>query len=102
MKINLNFRTANSLRHEFASKLLEQFAAEFCEDHDIYPAQTTVADLKDYARLLPLLIDWAVSKGWKLTTWELRRPYGDNNLFAYGLEFDDSCPLFMEARLKYS
>jgi hypothetical protein len=102
MKINLNHRTCGTTRYTIADKILEKVAEEFCEEYDVYPSQNTIANLKDYTNLLPLLINFAVSKGWKITTWELPRPNNDSNLYAYGLDFDKDCPLFMEARLKYS
>jgi len=102
MKINLHHGTLGIARYEFSNKLLEQLVAEFCEEYNIQPSDTTIYELKDYNKQLPILVNWAVSTGWKINTWELKRHPDNGNLFAYGLDFADDCPYFMEARLKYS
>ncbi len=102
MKFNLNSRTSRQrYGGEFIRIVLNKFVTEFCDEYDIYDSHKVSDNLKDYSGNLSMLVQWANSKGWSITTWELRNS-ADNTLYAYGLDFANDCPLFMEARLKYS
>jgi hypothetical protein len=102
MKFNLNTRTSrHKTRVEFVQTILNTLINEFCTEYDIYDSHKAYVDLKDYNGNLQMLVNWATSKGWLMSTWELRNS-NDNTLYAYGIDFDNECPYFMEARLKYS
>ncbi len=102
MKFNLNTRTSKERGNsDFIRALLQKFITEFCEEYDINNSNKASDNLRDYHGNLPMLIQWANSRGWSITTWELRNS-NDNTQYAYGLDFANDCPLFMEARLKYS
>lgn len=100
MKFNLNSRTSET-KSELIHAILNSLVTEFCEEYDLYKSANASFDLKNYNGNLPMLVNWATAKGWLITTWELRNS-NDNTLYAYGLDFNNECPYFMEARLKYS
>lgn len=102
MKCNLHSKTSLGRGYNVVSGILEQLIAEFCQEYDIKATNTFKKYLSDYHRGLPYLIKWAKSLGWKVELWSLP-DFGDGTgSAAFGLDFDDSCLLFMEARLKYS
>lgn len=98
----MHSKTSLGRGHRVVDHILDNMIADFCREHDVKISTTFKKYLVDYRRGLPCLIEWAKTKNWKVKLW-LLPDFGDGSgSAAYGLEFDDDCPLFMEARLKYS
>ena len=83
---------------------LVTLAEEFLVEHDIKSSNALWAWLKtpDGIRYFG---EWLRVQGWQVKYWELP-PFADpaNNgkikHLGYGLDFDDKCPRFIEAKLK--
>jgi hypothetical protein len=102
MKINLNNKSSLSRSKVVVIQVLDELITEFCKDHDIKLTVALGKYFSDIRRGLPPLIEWSKTRGWKVEMWSLPDMGDGNGPAAYGLEFDDNCTLFMEARLKYS
>jgi len=103
MKFNLVKKTSTRTSTRTLDAIIENLISEFCKDHDIIATYTVKKFLGDYKTGLPSVIAWASHQGWTVSMWTLPDDYvNSNGPLAYGLDFDDNCPYFMEARLKYS
>lgn len=98
----MHSKTSLGRGHDVVNSILENMIADFCSEHDVKITHTFKKYLADYRRGLPYLISWAKTKNWKVELWSLPDLGDGSGSAAYGLDFDDNCPLFMEARLKYS
>lgn len=105
MRFNLNNRNsllfgyqgaqqANSVTEQ--ARFYTEACLAFCEDHDLeyHPG------VHNYLNS-PLGADamsaWLSGKGWRVEPWCINQEIGDP--LAWGLNFDDTCPRFTEARL---
>ncbi len=102
MKFNLNKKTSNHRSMDMITELLDEMTLKFCEDYDMHPSLNIRKYLLDHRRGLQELIKWMNAIGWKVEYWQLPDLGDGSGPVAYGLDFNTDCPLFMEARLKYS
>ena len=83
-------------------EIIDEQIIKFCDAHDIKVGAVIKKYMIDHRRGLPELVKWMKSVGWEVDYWELPDLGDGLGPAAYGLDFDVNCPLFMEARLKYS
>lgn len=103
MRFNLNRKTSLLFGYTQAKEVTEQarFYTEaclaFCREHDIdYHAEShTFLNSPSGAETMSA---WLGSKGWRVTAWIFNREIEEP--LAWGLNFDDDCPRFVEAKLK--
>lgn len=106
MRFNLNNKTSLLFGYDGtrqASEVTEQarFYAEaclsFCRDHDMqyHSDAHTYLNSPDGAQAMA---GWLASKGWRVSAWRIDWELADP--LAWGLNFEDRCPRFMEARLR--
>ena len=102
MKYNLNKKSSNFCGVDVVWEIIDEMILKFYEAHDIKVSATIKKYMVDWRRGLPELAKWMKTVGWDVEYWSLPDVGDGSGPMAYGLDFDDSCPLFMEARLKYS
>jgi len=110
MRFNLNNRTSLLFGYRGerqAAEVTEQarFYAEaclaFCRDHDMeyHPRVHSYLHSPDGAATMA---GWLSGKGWRVEPWCVKEEIGDPQIddpLAWGLNFDNTCPRFTEARL---
>ena len=102
MKYNLNKISSTRRESDTVDAILNNMIFQFCQLHDIRCTSPVKRYIGDPMRGLPRLVAWMKTLGWNVEYWSLPDAGDGNGPLAYGLDFENSCPLFMEARLKYS
>lgn len=104
MKINFNRPHSISLDYDSGVNFrwLNEYIKGFFEHHDLKHDGASDAFLKG-PRGVRVLADWIAAQGLQVSYWELDYRTGeDQPPLAYGLDFQDNCPKFIEAKLRYS
>lgn len=99
MKINItNFRISKD-KIVWLNKLFEEFA----EEHDMI-INTKVREWGRSREGISYFIEWLRNtRGWQVRYWELppvNHKDSEPMYVGYGLDIDDACPKFIEAKLK--
>lgn len=102
MKFNLNKKSSTGRSVDTVDAIILNMTIQFCQIHDIKCTAPVKRYMADHLRGLPRLVVWMKTLGWKVEYWSLPDSGDGGGPLAYGLDFDNTCPLFMEARLKYS
>lgn len=102
MKINLNPKNSTTFerssedtykRIRFYYKILNLF----CEEHDISGSEI----IHTQPNIVKMLTKWLFDQGWNVKYWQIDNFDNDQEpLCAWGIEFDDKCPKFIELKLK--
>jgi len=104
MRVNLNSQTSviNSWNGG-ELRWFDHLQAEFCRDHDLDTDSDHVISYLWQPDAARDMAAWLRAKGHRANYYELSYKYnkaGVDRPICYGIEFDDSCPLFTELRLK--
>lgn len=104
MKINFNRPHSISLAYdsEHNFRWLNVYIKSFLEHHDLKHDGASDAFLKSPKGVM-MLCKWISSHGLDVQYWEIdHRVREDMPPIAYGLDFKDDCPKFIESKLRYS
>lgn len=106
MRFNLNKHSSVLFGYQGAKQAREvsdqaRFYAEaclaFCDEHDLQYHSDTHTHLNSPAGAEDMA-SWLSSKGWRVSAWRINWELADP--LAWGLNFEDTCPRFTEARLR--
>jgi hypothetical protein len=105
MKVNFNGETSKN--NSWNGDELGWFDAlqeQFCEENDLNYESNTVISFLWQPEAAQAMESWLRQWGYRVSYYEI--PYmtrrgDDGRPVCYGLDFDDSCPKFIELRLKY-
>lgn len=102
MKINLyKPKTPHSVgRQQFINSIYDRFAC----DHDLELYDKVDHNARYFvesANGTEYIVIWLQSIGWKVRYWYIGPSYVGKDI-AYGFDFDETCPLYVEAMLRHS
>jgi len=103
MKMNLysSVTGPNLSREKFINSLITDFAKEYDFDPSSPPRDiNSVYFWITGPEGTRAIATWLSEIGWKVKYWELG-PLPNGKLLAYGFDFDNACPHFIAAKLKY-
>jgi hypothetical protein len=106
MKINFNGETSKNNSWDGEESLwFDHLQEQFCDDNDLNYKHNVVVSFLWQPEAARAMESWLQERGYRASYYEI--PFmtsraTDSRPVCYGLDFDDSCPLFTELRLKYS
>ena len=96
MKMNVYFpEPSNSSRLNFLNNLYKRFG----DAHEFNSCAYEVLDYIESPLGIKDIVNWLQELGWKVKFWQIG-PKINGNLIAYGFDFDENCPFFIEAMLR--
>ncbi len=104
MRINFNRAHSVSLAYDSETdfKWLNAFIKGFLEHYDLKHDGASNAFLLS-TNGIRMMGDWIATNGVQVSYWEIdHRVKEDGPPIAYGLDFQDDCPAFIEAKLRHS
>jgi hypothetical protein len=104
--MKLNFNRAHSISLAYDSEVnvrwLNAYIKGFLEHHDLKHDGASDALLMS-PKGIKMLAEWIAASGVQVSYWEVdHRVKEDGPPIAFGLEFREDCPLFIEAKLRHS
>jgi hypothetical protein len=104
MKLNFNRPHSILLAYDSEANVrwLNWYIQGFLEHHDLKHDGASNAFLMS-PKGIRMLAEWIASQGLQVSYWEIDHRVKDDGLpLAYGLDFRDDCPHFIEAKLRHS
>lgn len=100
MKINVH----TNKKHKDTFRWLEKVAIAFFDEHDIILSNNAWLWMRT-PEGCKTFVNWLRGLGWQVEYWELPMfadpaKNGAPRHIGYGMEFNETCPMFVEAKLK--
>ena len=100
MKFNLNRSTSKTFdSRRNLPAWFKELCNNFADEHDINQATTGLSFLYSPQGILEL-VNWMTNNGYEVSYWETSVKFNPEQPIAFGLDISNSCPKFVELRLK--